>query len=412
MPVKPSSLNPSVSGNTDTNKFYKYVPEWYEEPAQPLTYMEGEWWRSERVFRFQQSIGNCEGATVCVDCGKLDTCDSDVLVPLFEGDKPDGDVREVDRIRCRTLLRHPFLTSTLVVIDSLTGNIEGITNIGSSSLGVASSTDPNYIISGLVSYNTSVHVILTKLNKYIPNSPLMWGIEPLSADNYAIEPVEYPLKRVLYWYGKNHLPWLLNEDGSLPAIDGELFFDKRYYNVYNIYTDLINNGTINEPIKRSLNVSTLKLTSAPILNVNPYQQLSISEIDNSAILVSKTNIWKYKTTSYEFVTYYNDIEIGRGQDINVGPVLDDIQKTVKVRMYNLDYNKLTMANININILSSFEYPYYEFVNFGTSVNSNRSFNAPSPLIFNDYIEFNITVKSSLSQLTPKPVIIEVNFNLI
>lgn len=370
-----------------------------------IEYTENVWWESNTLTAEVQVSEVCSNSHPCPICGCVATCTCGKKVPMWN---PDGSpylvTRTFDRIKCTTVLQHPAIVSSIVVLNAATGCLEGLHHIGGTAVGTSLTELKTLLITGVTIIDDVVHVALANTTERASREPLTWGTTPLNLA--SAQAANHPLHDFLLWWDTQHLSYL-KSCTPMPPTFLSMPLTTDYIGKFPLYS-LITHPRIELPTNTT---SFAKHpATAPFNSLISPRGTSIACNQNKMLTVSKDTILEYALCWHVFTTTYKNVVLGEDTDIHVGKVAKSIPKVVTVKITNTSRD--TMVQPTLKIIPSFEYPYYMFV----SLSADGSSWAPELLLADIPPSmsqvFYVKVECTTSVDDPKPVPITVTYSLV
>ncbi len=304
---------------------------------------------------------------------------------------------EIDKVTAQLCFSHPVLISSIVLLNYMTGEIEGITHIGANAFGTAPIQPPRNYITGLGVKDTELEVALCPIPSTIPKSYLAWGEEPYQLPaNIGNAKPSHTVQTLLEWWGTQHLPYieqnghrLLGEGRNIPTFQTTFSF-----------TSLMNSAP-------TANISyTVEGIGAPYNHLDQVTDIDFSKRDNMVYVTTANQVFQYANIGHEFIT-----EFGQGADIYVGQVLRNVEKIVPVTVVN-PHDTVTLINFRVRRIADVAQPYYQFIHLSVDQTSWEPYIDLPPLPPGESTTFYIRVMCDSTQRVPKAVSVTASYHKV
>lgn len=363
-----------------------------------LDYTQNFWWAHSYKEEEIQEDGPCNGTVECPICGCSQSCTCNRNVLLWnENGTPKLHTVFVDRIIAQLAFSHPVLVSSIVLLNYLTGEIEGVTHIGASAFGTAPSQASQQFITGIGVKDATVEVALSPIPLPVPKDYLAWGSLPyhLPANIGNAKP-SHTVQTLLQWWGEYHLPYI---EQNKEQLLGTPRITPTTQAIFSISSLMNTSPVVNTNYE-------MQGVSAPYNHLDPLTDVEYGKKDNTVYATTKNHVFQYADLTHELST-----EFGQGADIYLGQVLKGVEKIVPVTLTNL-HNELTLVNVNITRIASVEQPYYQFIHLSTDqVTWGATINLPA-LPPNGSTVFYARVFCEATQRIPKAVSVTTTYHKV
>lgn len=370
-----------------------------------VMYKENLWWEATTVTKDVQITGICHTSLPCPICGGTTVCSCGNKIPIWNEDgSPKVESRTFDRIKCTTILQHPTIMSSIIILNAATGALEGVHHIGGSAVGASLSDVKTLLITGIAVIEDTVHVYLANTTEKASREPLTWGDVPL--DLASVHKANHPLHDFLLWWDAHHIPYLHTCTPMPPT-----FLRTPLSTDYMAKFPLIDLLTYPD-IEASNNIIgfTKYPAHAPFNTITPPRDVALAPNQNKLLAISSTAISEYVLCWHKFTSVYKNIELGQDTDIHIGKVAKGIPKIVTVYITNTAQDR--MIQTKLEIIPSFEYPYYMFVSLSLDGTTWAPDIMLGEILPGTNTTFYIKVECTTSVDDPKPVPLTVSYNLV